>query len=189
MSSEKPPLSGADAPSTSASTDSTLMTFLNSISGASMGTNSGALPSHDILDLSSILPVSGAQLQSTSNGGASNMITPLPLDADLDLIMRSLDDSVDVSKVSSDDIDKLLGSIGADFSTNGVRTEVPVSATNVDPLASLSLDLGLDLNAPTSLPSSTLSLATSEPMFTLNPLAGISNSGLSAADFSQAGFH
>ncbi|KAJ2406469.1 hypothetical protein GGI10_005206, partial [Coemansia sp. RSA 2530] len=119
MSSEKPPLSGADAPSTSASTDSTLMTFLNSISGASMGTNSGALPSHDILDLSSILPVSGAQLQSTSNGGASNMITPLPLDADLDLIMRSLDDSVDVSKVSSDDIDKLLGSIGADFSTNG----------------------------------------------------------------------
>ncbi|KAJ2699270.1 hypothetical protein H4218_002746 [Coemansia sp. IMI 209128] len=189
MSSEKPPLSGADAPSTSASTDSTLMTFLNSISGASMGTNSGALPSRDILDLSSILPVSGAQLQSTSNGGASNMITPLPLDADLDLIMRSLDDSVDVSKVSSDDIDKLLGSIGADFSTNGARTGVPVSATNVDPLASLSLDLGLDLSAPTSLPSSTLSLATSEPMFTLNPLAGISNSGLSAADFSQAGFH
>ncbi|KAJ2065619.1 hypothetical protein GGI17_000163 [Coemansia sp. S146] len=189
MSNDKPPVSNVDAPSLPASTDSTLMTFLNSISGASMGNSSAALPSHDILDLSSILPVSGSHLQSTSNGGASNMITPLPLDADLDLIMRSLDDSVDVSKVSSEDIDKLLGSINVDFSANGGRSGVSTSASNVDSLASLSLDLGLNLSAPTSLPPNTLSIATSEPMFTLNPLAGISNSGLSAADFSQTGFH
>ncbi|KAJ2815286.1 hypothetical protein GGI24_006104, partial [Coemansia furcata] len=88
------------------------------------------------------------------------MITSLPLDADLDLIMRSLDDSADIPKVSSDDIDKLLGSINVDFSASGVRSGVSASAPNVDPLASLSLDLGLDLSAPASLPPNALSIAT-----------------------------
>ncbi|KAJ2747831.1 hypothetical protein GGI20_000126 [Coemansia sp. BCRC 34301] len=189
MSNDKPPLSSAGAPSMSVSAESPLMTFLNSISGSSAGNTSSALSPHDVLDLSSILPASDAQLQGTANNGVSNMVTTLPLDADLDMIMRSLNDSVDVSKVSSDDIDKLLGSISVDFSSSGARPGASGSVSNIDPLASLSMDLGIDLSASMSLPSTSLSTVASEPMFTLNPSAVISNSGISAGDFSQQGFH
>ncbi|KAJ2892971.1 hypothetical protein IWW38_003023, partial [Coemansia aciculifera] len=161
----------------SASTDSPLISFLNSISG---GSNSAALSSHDMLDLSSILPSSSAQLQDTVSG-APNVMTPLPLDADLDMLMRSLDDSSSVPKVSSDDIDKLLGGINVDFSSSGTRPIVSTNVSNIDPLASLGIDLGIDLSAPMSLPSTSLSSTTHEPMFTLNPLADLSQAGLHMA--------
>ncbi|KAJ2516207.1 hypothetical protein GGI11_003520 [Coemansia sp. RSA 2049] len=41
--------------------------------------------------------------------------TALPIDTDIDQLMRSLSDSVDTSHVSNEDIDKLLGSINVNF--------------------------------------------------------------------------
>ncbi|KAJ2759758.1 hypothetical protein H4S06_002073 [Coemansia sp. BCRC 34490] len=46
--------------------------------------------------------------------------TALPIDADIDQLMRSLSDSVDTSHVSNEDIDKLLGSINVNFPSDMV---------------------------------------------------------------------
>ncbi|KAJ2515016.1 hypothetical protein H4217_005437, partial [Coemansia sp. RSA 1939] len=53
--------------------------------------------------------------------------TALPIDADIDQLMRSLSDSVDTSHVSNEDIDKLLGSINVNFSSDMV---IPVSSAS-----------------------------------------------------------
>ncbi|KAJ2661416.1 hypothetical protein IWW48_002399 [Coemansia sp. RSA 1200] len=79
--------------------------------------------------------------------------TALPIDADIDQLMRSLSGSVDTSHVSNEDIDKLLGSINVNFPSDMV---IPGSSTgngaDNDPLASLSRDLGIDLSTSVSLP-------------------------------------
>ncbi|KAJ2524435.1 hypothetical protein GGI11_000826, partial [Coemansia sp. RSA 2049] len=57
-----------------------------------------------------------------STNSSGNMMPPastaLPIDADIDQLMRSLSDSVDTSHVSNEDIDKLLGSINVNFSSD-----------------------------------------------------------------------
>ncbi|KAJ1862405.1 hypothetical protein LPJ57_006379, partial [Coemansia sp. RSA 486] len=67
--------------------------------------------------------------------------------------MKSLGDSVDTSKVSDDDLDKLLGSINASFSTSMPLAAPVASIDDSDPLAALSRDLGIDLSTPVAMPS------------------------------------
>ncbi|KAJ2883871.1 hypothetical protein FB639_002077, partial [Coemansia asiatica] len=104
----------------------------------------------DTLDLSSILPSANA---TSSSSGNSASIASLPLDTDIDQLMKSLGDTVDTSKVSDDDLDKLLGSINASFATNIPLAASVASVDGTDPLAALSRDLGIDLSTPVAIPS------------------------------------
>ncbi|KAJ2778413.1 hypothetical protein H4R18_004605 [Coemansia javaensis] len=93
------------------------------------------------LDLSSILP------GSRPLGSAPHSLAPIPMAADIDQLVRSLGDSVDTSKVSDDDINKLLGSINADFSAGLALPGVPAGIPGADSLGLLSRNLGIGLDA------------------------------------------
>ncbi|KAJ2486226.1 hypothetical protein EV174_001246 [Coemansia sp. RSA 2320] len=189
MSNEKLPLSSAGTPGMVVGADSPLLSFLSGISGASPSSNITAPPSHDVLGFSPILSTSNGHVLTSTTGGATSTITSLPLDAELDQLMKSLGGPVDATKVSSEDIDKLLGSINVDFSSGAALSGALVSSSSIDPLAAFSIDIGVDLKASVSLSSAVSSGPTSEPMFTLNPLSGVSSSSFGATDISYAGLH
>ncbi|KAJ2161574.1 hypothetical protein GGF46_001344 [Coemansia sp. RSA 552] len=84
------------------------------------------------------------------SGGASSSTPSMSLDSDIDQLMKSLSNSVDTTRVSDVDIDKLLGSISASFTADGSAAGMPVSTPDIDPLAALSRDLGIDLKATSS---------------------------------------
>ncbi|KAJ2710267.1 hypothetical protein H4R19_003834, partial [Coemansia spiralis] len=75
-------------------------------------------------------------------------LSSIPIDADIEQLVKSLGDSVDTSKVSDVDIDKLLGSLNADFSTSLGLPSVSAGAANgADPLALLSHTFGIGLDS------------------------------------------
>ncbi|KAJ2837850.1 hypothetical protein J3B02_006397, partial [Coemansia erecta] len=137
------------------STESPLLSIFTSASNAVnisriQSQNLGMTSAQDTLDLSSILPSANA---TSSSSGNSASIASLPLDTDIDQLMKSLGDTVDTSKVSDDDLDKLLGSINASFATNIPLAASVASVDGTDPLAALSRDLGIDLSTPVAIPS------------------------------------
>ncbi|KAJ1962326.1 hypothetical protein GGI12_002707, partial [Dipsacomyces acuminosporus] len=150
MSDENPVLKDIDVAGKTTSTESPLLSILSGLNGAASAANSGpqAAPSHESLDLSSILPSSHP---TSGDSGTSNSITSIPLDSDIDQLMKSLDSTVDTSKVSNDDIDKLLGSIGVSIPNNLSIPSVSSAAPGSDPLAALSRDLGIDLTSSSPL--------------------------------------
>ncbi|KAJ2758505.1 hypothetical protein IWQ56_005982, partial [Coemansia nantahalensis] len=96
-------------------------------------------------DLSSILP-GGRSLEGVGSSSATHSMVSIPIDTDIDQLVKSLGDSVDTSKVSDDDIDKLLGSINADFSASLALPSAPARAANsTDPLALLNHTFGIGL--------------------------------------------
>ncbi|KAJ2706930.1 hypothetical protein FB645_001225 [Coemansia sp. IMI 203386] len=144
-----------DANAGASSTESPLLSIFTSASNAVNSSRVqnqalGMTGAQDTLDLSSILPAANV---TSSGSGNSASITSLPLDTDIDQLMKSLGDSVDTSKVSDDDLDKLLGSINASFSTSMPLAAPVASIDDSDPLAALSRDLGIDLSTPVAVPS------------------------------------
>ncbi|KAJ2396340.1 hypothetical protein GGI05_001169, partial [Coemansia sp. RSA 2603] len=137
-----------DSKNSSGAAASPLLALFSSDATASVGTPQENTP----IDLSGLLPVSG--LSVSSSGSNMGTMTPLPLDPDIDQLMKSLGDNVDTSKVSDEDLDKLLGSISAGFSSSTPSAPVVSSVNSSEALAALSRDFGIDLSTPVGLRSS-----------------------------------
>lgn len=169
-----------DTSNASNATESPLLSILSSIGSSS---NSSGGSGGQEFDLSSILSngtLSATTAATRSVGlSASATTTSHPIDSDIDQLMKSLSGggAVDTTgKVTNDDLDKILGSIGMGFSSGtpvaGLST---TSASNGDPLEALSRDFGIDLK-PTA---GTLAPTMSATPLTPNALEkGRSNSQL-----------
>ncbi|KAJ1724460.1 hypothetical protein LPJ53_001301 [Coemansia erecta] len=166
---------------------SPLLALFGSDVAASVGTPQAGTP----IDLSGLLPVSGL---SGSSGATTGALTPLPLDADIDQLMKSLGDNVDATKVSDEDLDKLLGSISAGFSSGMPSAPVASGSSGSDALAALSRDFGIDLSTPVAMRGSAAGgplgdvagLAAGGSAFTPTPIAH-SNSAVVAGSTPVAG--
>ncbi|KAJ1752681.1 hypothetical protein LPJ79_001067 [Coemansia sp. RSA 1821] len=104
----------------------------------------------DLSSSAGLSSISAANSTGNSNSGSTgntSLATSAPIASDIDQLMRSLGDSVDTSKVSDDEINKLLGSINADFSSNLALPSTQTNTSENDPLAALGRDLGIDFKA------------------------------------------
>ncbi|KAJ2452924.1 hypothetical protein EV183_002593 [Coemansia sp. RSA 2336] len=97
--------------------------------------------------LSSVSATNSSGDNNSGSTGATGLTTAAPISSDIDQLMRSLSDSVDTSKVSDDELNKLLGSINADFSSNLALPSTQANASENDPLAALGRDLGIDFKS------------------------------------------
>ncbi|KAJ1935848.1 hypothetical protein GGF37_005838, partial [Kickxella alabastrina] len=160
----------------SQSTDSPLLSSIfSSMGGGNSGMLGSGVSTNDSLDLLSILPSSNNN-NNNNNGSVNTLgITPMPLDPDIDQLMKSLGDIKDAPKVTDDELNKLLGSINVSFSSSMPMGSNMSSVSDSDSLAALGRDLGIDLSSPV-------------PMSTSTPLAAMGD-GLSLSSFTPSMTH
>ncbi|KAJ1771349.1 hypothetical protein LPJ74_002389 [Coemansia sp. RSA 1843] len=164
-------------------TYSSLLSFLSRINeSTTAGAEASASPASSTLNFSSLLPTSGSVAGTNTNTSLAPAPTALPIDADIDQLMKSLGDSVDTSKVSNEDIDKLLGSLNVNFPPGMALPGTSTSrAADVDPLASLGRDLGIDLSTSVSLPPTNATMESNAALRGPGVLGTSTNSAFTAA--------